>query len=87
MTKGWHSVIAYGRNENPSHSATIKIGSWLSVNEHVFESRLFDNHGLASREATHRFIKEIESLKPDIIHLHNIHGYYINYQLLFRYLN
>lgn len=86
MTKGWHSVIAYGRNENPSHSETIKIGSVLSVNEHVIESRLFDNHGLASRGATHRFIKKIDLLKPDIIHLHNIHGYYINYQLLFRYL-
>jgi glycosyltransferase involved in cell wall biosynthesis len=42
---------------------------------------------LASYWATKRLIKQIRLLKPDVIHLHNIHGYYINYKLLFEYLN
>ena len=50
-------------------------------------SRLFDCHGLASRIATKRLVKQIKYISPDIIHLHNIHGYYINYKILFDYLN
>lgn len=87
MQRGWESYIAYGRSCNASKSKLIKIGSKLGVYWHVLESRLFDNHGLASRYATKKFIKQIESIKPDIIHLHNIHGYYLNYKLLFEYLN
>ena len=53
---------------------------------HGFETRLLDNHGLASRHTTRQFIRQIKVIKPDIIHLHNIHGYYINYPILFRFL-
>lgn len=87
MQRGWESYIAYGRSCNASKSKLIKIGSKIGVYWHVLESRLFDNHGLASRYATRKLIKQIESIKPDIIHLHNIHGYYLNYKLLFEYLN
>lgn len=87
MKEGWRSVIAYGRKENTSQSELLPIGSYMGVLEHVFESRIWDNHGLASRLATREFIRQIEDLRPDIIHLHNIHGYYINYRLLFEYLN
>ena len=81
--KGWRSIIAYGRWANPSQSELIRIGSDFSVYEHGFESLLFDNQGLASRTATKRFIDQIETIKPSIVHLHNIHGYYLNYRLLF----
>ena len=84
---GMESWIAYGRQVNPSTSHLIKIGSKWDVWEHVLESRLFDNHGLASRGATKKFIKDIQGIRPDIIHLHNIHGYYLNYEILFDYLS
>lgn len=84
---GWRSVIAYGRAANPSANELIRVGNDMDIREHVLESRLLDNHGLASRKATRCFIKQIEELKPDIIHLHVIHGYYLNYKLLFEYLN
>lgn len=87
LLNGWRSIIAYGRWANKSRSELIRIGSEFSVCEHGVESRLLDNHGLASRFATKRLIRQIERIKPDIIHLHNIHGYYLNYQLLFDYLN
>lgn len=87
MAEGWQSMIAYGRYANPSESNLIRIGTKFDIIEHGIESRLLDNHGLASRRATKAFIKQIEKIRPDIIHLHNIHGYYINYQLLFDYLS
>lgn len=87
LERGWRSIIAYGRAVNPSKNELIRIGSDWDIKEHVLESRLFDNHGLASRLATRNFIKQIKEIKPDIIHLHVIHGYYLNYKILFEYLN
>lgn len=87
ISNGWESYIAYGRYANKSKSKLIKIGSKFGMFCHLMESRLFDNHGLASRIATRQLIKEIKKIKPDIIHLHNIHGYYLNYKILFKYLN
>lgn len=83
---GWNSYLAFGRYANLSQSELIKIGGKRDVYFHVAESRLFDNHGLASRRATDKFLKKIEELNPDIIHLHNIHGYYLNYPKLFEFL-
>ena len=87
MEQGWRSLIAYGRFASTSESELIRVGTGLDIKEHLVVTRLFDNHGLSSRRATKNFIKQIDVLKPDIIHLHNIHGYYLNYWILFDYLN
>lgn len=86
IQEGWHSYIAYGRRDGISESAKIKIGSRLSVYFHVFLTRLFDMHGYGSYFATRQLIRKIEGISPDIIHLHDIHGYYINIKVLFKYL-
>ena len=43
----------------------------------------FPSLGSFSYFATKRFLRKVDKIKPDIIHLHNIHGNYINYKLLF----
>lgn len=86
MEHGWDSYIAYGRMMNPSKNKLIKIGSQLDVYEHYAESRFLDNEGLASRKATKEFLKRIDEIRPDVVHLHNIHDHYLNYKLLFIYL-
>ncbi len=87
MKAGWESYIAYGREAGQSQSHLIKIGSQLDVMCHGVVTRLFDRHGLASKRATKKFVSQIEEIQPDIIHLHNIHGYYLNYEILFEYLS
>ena len=87
IKQGWESYIAYGRTAIPSQSHLIRIGSMMDERLHGFQSRLLDNHGLCSVRATMKFIKQIDQIKPDIIHLHNIHGYYLNYPILFDYLS
>ncbi|MGM9832538.1 MAG: glycosyltransferase [Candidatus Limisoma sp.] len=87
LARGWRSVVAYGRWANESESELIRIGSRAEVMCHGVESLLLDRHGLGSARATRRLIKQIEQIRPDIIHLHNLHGYYINYELLFDYLS
>lgn len=85
--QGWETYIAYGRLVNPSQSKLIHVGNTLSQAIALLEARLFDNDGLANRVATRRLVKKIKKIKPDIIHLHNLHGYYINFKILFDYLN
>lgn len=87
QSHGWKSYIAYGRMMNPSKNKLVRIGSNLDVYEHYFENILFDNEGLASRQSTKNFLRKVDDIKPDIIHLHNIHDHYINYKLLFSYLS
>ena len=83
----WDSYIAYGRYANPSKSHLLKVGSTYDTLLHGAHSMLFDRHGLASKSATWRLIRDIDYIQPDIIQLHNIHGYYLNYPLLFEYLS
>lgn len=86
IAAGWKSYIAYGRNDRPSSSKLIKIGTDKDIKLHGLQTRLFDRHGLGSKGATTDFIRQVEDIKPDIVHLHNIHGYYINMEVLFHYL-
>ena len=90
MANGWDSYIAYSGGRDgikPCKSKLMPVGGKADVAFHGLWTRLTDRHGLASWGATRQFIKEIEALKPDVIHIHNIHGYFLNYKLLFEYLN
>jgi glycosyltransferase involved in cell wall biosynthesis len=64
----------------------VPVGSKADVAWHGLVTRLTDRHGLASEGTTRAFIREIERIQPDIIHIHNIHGYFLNYRVLFDYL-
>lgn len=86
MSYGWESYVAHGRMANPSKNKLIKIGSIKDVYRHYLEGLLLDNEGLASRRATKAFLKKMDELRPDIVHLHNIHDHYMNYELLLSYL-
>lgn len=90
MANGWESHIAYSKGRDGVPEATSKlvpVGNKLSVVLHGLETRLFDRHGLGSRIATRRFIRDIKRIDPDVIHIHNIHGYFLNYKILFEFLS
>lgn len=87
MSYGWESYITYARNHLPSKSQTIKIGNKFDIYWHGMMTRLFDRHCLSSTRATKRLIEQIEAIKPDIIQLHHIHGYFLNMRVLFAYLS
>ena len=84
--KGDTCYVAYARGNIPSDVKSYRIGRKLDVYTHAFLSRLNDSCGFHSKRATKRFIKWIKKYNPDLIHLHNIHGYYIDVKLLFEYL-
>ena len=90
IANGWDSYIAYSGGRDgikPCKSKLIPVGGKLSVALHGIWTRLTDRHGLASVIATKRFVRKIKELQPDIIHIHNIHGYFLNYKVFFEYLS
>lgn len=85
---GWDTYFAFGRYSNPAQSKSIAGPSHrLNIYEHYLENKILDNEGLASRRATKLLIEKIKKIQPDIIHLHNIHDHWLNYKILFKYLN
>lgn len=87
IQEGWDCYIAYGgRYIGTSCISSYQISSKLDNYIHALEGELLGRHGLGSVLSTERFVKMIDRLRPDIIHLHNIHGYYLNYKILFEYL-
>lgn len=84
--QGHECIIAYGRGEAKGWDKTYRIGNKAGNILHYAYSVFTDKHGLFSRSATKRLVKKIEQENPDVIHLHNIHGYYLHYAVLFDYL-
>lgn len=87
---GWETYIAYSQGRDgvsPNAAHLIPVGNRWSVAWHGIMTRLFDRHGLASERATRQLVAEIKRIQPDIIHIHNIHGYFLNYRILFEYLS
>ncbi len=89
LIKQGHEVkIAYGRESVPEKYSkyAVRIGTDFDVKIHALKARLSDSCGFGSRKVTEKFIEWVKEYNPDVIHLHNIHGYYINIEVLFDYL-
>lgn len=85
--KGYDACIAWGRkNTAPPNVKTIKIGNKFDQQIHGLYTRITDKCGFGSKSVTKKFLKDIDEYSPDIIHLHIMHGYYINLEVLFNYI-
>lgn len=89
LEHGWESYIAFSSREPviACKSKVIKVGGLLGPYLHYIENRIFDREGLGSKRATKRLIEQIKDIQPDIVQLHNIHDHWLNYKLLFEFLN
>jgi len=85
--QGHTCLVGYGREKIKDSSVkTIRIGNQLDVLIHGVFSTFFDAHGFCSKRATKRFLQKIDEYAPDVIWLHNLHGYYIHLKTLFDWL-
>ena len=82
----YEGKVAFARSTIDTSVPYIKIGNKLNMVIDGIMTRITDKAGFYSKYATKKLIKEIEKYNPDIIHLHNLHGYYLNIEILFNYL-
>jgi glycosyltransferase involved in cell wall biosynthesis len=85
--KEFSVFFAYGRGKKVSESNIFYFGNKIEFFVHLFLIRFLGLEGFGSYFSTVRLIKFIEKEKFDLIHLHNLHGYYINFFKLLKYLN
>lgn len=85
---GWDVFQAHGlKYSRPSKLKTYAVCSRFGEFKHTLGSLIFDSHGLWSAKETHKLVEWIEEISPDVIHLHNLHGYFLNYEILFDFLS
>ena len=84
--EGHEGKIYYGRRTAPDTAETEKIGTNLDMGLHVLSTFFTGTHGFNSKAQTKRLIKSLKEYNPDLIHMHNIHGFYLDVETLFEYL-
>lgn len=83
--QGHDCYIAYGQLTS-LYKKSFKIGTVLENHLHNVQSRLFGKQGYYTKEGTKKLVDFIRDFNPDVIHLHNLHGNYLNLEILFDYL-
>lgn len=84
--RGEDSYVAYGEKKRTQSDRILYIGNVFDHKLHAFLSRLTGKQGYFSKHATKKLCKRLDSIQPDIVHLHNLHANFIHLPTLFRYL-
>ena len=85
---GYEVLVAHStRNENPTQLPHFAMTTKCDEVMHAAGAKFMDLHGLLSSRKTQQMVERIKDYQPDIIHLHNIHGYFCNFKVLFEYLD
>lgn len=84
--EGHDSYVCWGRGRNAESDHEIVIKDDLGVRLHGVYTRMSDRTGFASNHATKKLLNHLDEIGPEIIHIHNLHGYYINIEMLFKYI-
>ena len=81
MENGHRVLFCHSRDFCPQDVPSLKIGGKADVFCHALLARLTDRQGFYSKRATQKLVEELKRYKPDIIHLHNLHGYYLHFRI------
>jgi len=83
---GMNPYLAYGREPSENNIHKYRIGNRFDFCTHVFSNFFRGNSGFASKHVTGKFLSWLDTIQPDLLHLHNLHGFYLNIELLFDYI-
>ena len=82
--EGIDCVAAYSQSKGEVKSG-YHLGNAFSNRLHAILSRISGKQGYFSCFSTWRFLRFLDNYRPDILHLHNLHGCYINVPMLLKY--
>ena len=84
--QGHEVLIIFGRHEAKANVDTFNVSDKFQSLIHLTMTRYFGRHGLHSNKASQSIINKIIEFEPDVIHLHNLHGYFMNVPMLLDFL-
>lgn len=86
LAVGEESFAFWGRGRDAEDEHEMRFASDLEVKADVLQTRLDGKAGFHSKAATKRLLARLDKINPDVVHLHNLHGYYLNVEMLFEWL-
>ncbi len=86
LAAGEDSYAFWGRGRDADNGNEMRFASDLEVKLDVLQTRLDGKAGFHSKSATRRLLVRLDAIQPDVVHLHNLHGYYVNIEMLFGWL-
>jgi len=87
LRRGVESHVAYGRGAKHAEENVHFFGDTPGIYISAIGSRLLGINGYFNKRATGKLIQLIEKIQPDMVHMHVLHGYYVNVPMLFHYIN
>ena len=76
----------WGRGRAAENDHEYNFGTTAGTYLDALQTRIDGRAGFHSKRATKRLLAKLDEIRPDIVHLHNIHGYYVNVEMLFEWL-
>ena len=86
LASGEESFVFWGRGRAAEGEREMRFATDLEVKTDVLQTRLDGKAGFHSKAATRRLLSRLDVIQPDVVHLHNLHGYYVNVEMLFEWL-
>ncbi len=86
LKQGVDSYVSWGRRRDAENERELNFGSNLGFIFDVLQTIFDGKAGFHSKGATKRLLKRLDEINPDVVHLHNVHGYYLNVEMLFEWL-
>ena len=80
------ATVCYGRGPKLHEKNIYKFGIDIETYLHAFLARITGYNGCFSYYSTKRLINYIEKFKPDMIHIHELHAYFVNIGTLINYI-
>lgn len=77
--------VFYGRGKKVKEKNVYKFGYDLETFLHAIIARIFGINGYFSFFSTLRLIRRLKKFEPDLINVHEIHAYFLNFEMLFKY--
>ena len=86
LAAGEDSYAFWGRGRSAEGDHEMRFASNFDVKTDALQTRLVGKAGFHSKAATRRLLARLDEIDPEVVHLHNLHGYYVNVEMLFRWL-
>ncbi len=86
LAAGEESYAFWGRGRAGEGDRELRFATDGEVRLDALQTRLDGKAGFHSKAATRRLLERLDEIKPDVVHLHNLHGYYVNIEMLFEWL-
>lgn len=87
LAEGEECYVAFGRGKMPREANAYRFDNAVDICFSAFMSRMAGMNGWWNRLGTRQLIRFMERVRPDVVHLHALHGYYLNFPLFFAYIN